>query len=88
MIDCQDSLWKLILHELSSLRDVWTSMFLFFLDSCHKKRLGHNFSQNETSEKNKIDVSKQIHNLMNKVKNKKQFLPCCPEFMPQISGIA
>ena len=33
-------------------------------------------------------MSKQIHNLMNKVKNKKQFLPCCPEFMPQISGIA
>ena len=50
MIVSQNTLRKLILH------DVWSLGFLCFLDSSYEMRLGHNLTQKETIEKNKIDV--------------------------------
>ena len=34
----------------------WSLGFLCFLDSSYEMRLGHNLTQKETIEKNKIDV--------------------------------
>lgn len=56
MIVIQDTLWKLIPHELLSPWDVWSLGFLCFLNNSYKMRLGHNLSKNATIEKNKIDV--------------------------------